>query len=180
MRLILASLLCAAALFAADPGQRAPGFALMDSHGNIVDLYDFRGKPVIIEFMQTTCPHCAAFVNVLEKVQNKFGDKVAIIAVANPPDNPTTVDKFISGHNIKYPILFDAGQAAYSYVRTMKFELPQVFLVDANGIIFNRYQNSALTKDIFQGDGLLNELDRLFAASKPRAPAPAKPAAKKK
>ena len=74
MRVILATLICAAAVFAAEPGQRAPGFALMDSKGDIVDLYDFRGKPVIVEFMQTTCPHCASFVSVLDKVQQKFGD----------------------------------------------------------------------------------------------------------
>ena len=181
MRLILATLLfCATILSAAEPGQRAPGFALMDSRMDIFDLYDFRGKPVIVEFMQTTCPHCAKFAEVLEKVQKQYGDKVAILSIANPPDNPTTVGKFIAGHNVKYPILFDTGQAAYSYTRTMKFDLPQVFLVDANGIIFNRYGYSALTKDIFEGDGLLNEIDRLFASNKPKAPAAAKPAAKKK
>ena len=63
----------------------------MDSKGDVVDLYDFRGKPVIVEFMQTTCPHCAAFAGVLDKVQKQFGDKVGIISIANPPDNPTTV-----------------------------------------------------------------------------------------
>src|SRR5436190_15035792 len=120
MRILLATLLCAMALFAAEPGQRAPGFALMDSRGELHDLYDFRGKPVIVEFMQTTCPHCARFTEVLEKVQAKFGDKVGILSIANPPDNPTTVGKFITGHNITYPIVFYTGQAAYSYVRSMK------------------------------------------------------------
>src|SRR3954447_26330825 len=173
MRSILATLSCATALFtaglfAAEPGQRAPGFALMDSKGDIVDLADFRGKPVIVEFMQTTCPHCAKFADVLDTVQKRFGDKIGIVSIANPPDSPTTVGKFIAGHNITYPILFDAGQAAYSYVRSMKFDLPQVYLVDANGIIFNRYGYSALTKDVFEGDGLLNEIDRLFTSSKPK------------
>ena len=170
--------MCAAALSAAEPGQRAPGFALMDSRGEVVDLYDYRGKPVILEFMNTGCPHCAQFAGVLEKVRAKYGDRVAIIAVANPPDNPTTVGKFIAGHNIKYPILFDAGQAAYSYVRSMKFDLPQVYLIDPNGMIFNKYSYSALTKNIFEGDGLIGEIERLFASTG-KAPA-AKGAPKKK
>lgn len=178
MRTLLAVLLCAAALSGAEPGQRAPGFALMDSRGEIVDLYDFRGKPVILEFMNTGCPHCAQFVGVLAKVQAKYGDKVGIIAVANPPDNPSSVGKFAAGHNIKYPILFDAGQAAYSYVRTMKFDLPQVYLIDPNGIIFNKYSYSVLTKSIFEGDGMLGEIERLFA-SQGKMPAP-KAAPKKK
>lgn len=171
MRSILALFLCAIALSAAEPGQRAPGFALPNTLMEPVDLYDFRGKPVILEFMKTDCPHCAAFAEVLQKVQAKYGNRVAIIAVANPPDTIATVDKYIKGHNIKYPVLFDMGQATYSYVRQMKFDLPQVYLIDPNGIIFNHYGYSPLTKNFFEGDALLTELDRLFASSgKPSPP----------
>jgi peroxiredoxin len=180
MRTLLAVLWCASALLAADPGQRAPGFALMDAKGDVIDLYDFRGKPVILEFMQSTCPHCASFAGVLAKVEARYGNRIQILAVANPPDNPSTVGKFAAGHGIKYPILFDAGQAAYSYIRQMKFDLPQVFLIDKNGIIFNRYSYNALTKNIFEGDGLMAEIERLFAAQAPAKAAPAKAAPKKK
>jgi peroxiredoxin len=180
MRTIFATLLCAAALSAAGPGDRAPGFALMDGKGDLHDLYDFHGKPVIVEFMQTTCPHCAAFAGVLERVQAKYGDKIGIIAVANPPDTPATVGTFISGHAIKYPIVFDMGQAAYSYTRKQTFDLPQVYLVDADGIIFNNYGYSALTKNIFEEDGIFGEIDRLLASSTPKSPAKGKSTASKK
>ena len=171
MRFFLATLLCAAALSAAEPGQRAPGFALPNTMMEPVDLYDFRGKPVIVEFMQTTCPHCATFATTLEKVRQKYGDRIGIISVANPPDNIGTVTKFVEGHGIKYPVLFDMGQATYSYVRKQQFDVPQVYLIDAKGIIFNHYGYSALTQDIFEGNGMLNEIERLFAASaKPGAP----------
>ena len=169
MRTILATLFCALALSAADPGQRAPGFALMDSKGDLHDLYDFRGKPVIVEFMQTTCPHCANFAGTLERVKAKFGNSIGILAVANPPDSPSSVDAFIKGHFIQYPVVFDMGQVAYSYVRKQQFDLPQVYLIDANGIIFNRYAYSALTKDIFEGNGLINEIDRMLGGSGSKA-----------
>jgi peroxiredoxin len=169
MRTIFGMLLCALALSAAEPGQRAPGFALMDSKGELHDLYDFHGKPVIVEFMQTTCPHCAAFAGTLEKVQAKYGKSVGILAIANPPDNPNSVNAFIKGHFISYPVLFDMGQAAYSYVRKAQFDLPQVYLIDGNGIIFNSYAYSALTKDIFEGNGLMNEIDRMLAGSGAKA-----------
>jgi peroxiredoxin len=174
MRTILVILLCAAALVAQAP-RRAPGFALMDSKGKVQDLYDFRGKPVILEFMQTTCPHCAAFAGILAKAQQKYGDKIAIIGVANPPDNANTVNQYIAGHKITYPILFDMGQAAYSYVLKPSFDLPQVFLIDANGMIFNSFGYSPMTRDIFEGNGLFNEIDKMFAGSASAAPkAPAK------
>jgi peroxiredoxin len=169
MRLFLATLLSAIALSAADPGQRAPGFALPDSKLDVVDLYDFRGKPVIVEFMKTD--------SVLQKVRQKYGDRVGIISIANPPDTTATVAKYVQGHGIDYPVVFDAGQAAYSYVRKGNFDLPQVYLIDGNGIIFNHYGYSLLTKNIFEGDGMLNEIERLYVASKPAAP-PAKAAPK--
>lgn len=162
MRLIPALLLCAAALFAADAPRRAPGFALPDSRMEIHDLYDFRGKPVVLEFMNTGCGHCASFVNVLQKVQEKFGDKVGILAVANPPDTFQTVNQFVAGHKITYPIVFDTGQAAYSYVLNPKFDLPQVYLIDAQGMIYAHYSYSAFNRDIFEGNAILYELERMM------------------
>jgi peroxiredoxin len=162
MRFVLTTLLCAAALCAADGPRRAPGFALPDSKMQVHDLYDFHGKPVIVEFLQTTCPHCATFAGVLAKVQQKYGDRIAILAVANPPDTQATVAKYVEGHKITYPILFDSGQAAFSYVRKMKFDLPQIFLIDGNGMIYKHFEYDAMSKDLFEGDGLLWELDRML------------------
>ncbi|HEV3199689.1 MAG TPA: TlpA disulfide reductase family protein [Bryobacteraceae bacterium] len=165
MRTILSTLLCAMALLAAETPRRAPGFSLPNLKAEQHDLADYRGKVVILEFMQTTCPHCATFIDVLDKVQQKFGSKVAILAVVNPPDNQQAVAAYITGHKIAYPILFDCGQVAYSYVRAVQFDLPQVYVIDANGMIQRHYEYSALTRDIFEGNGLVSELDRLLAGA---------------
>jgi len=167
MRIILAVLLCTGALLAAadNPGRRAPGFALPDSKMQVFDLADYRGKIVLLEFMQTTCGHCAPFADVLERLQQKYGDQVAILAVVNSRgDDQNSVARFISGHRITYPILFDAGQMAYSYLRIMKFDTPHVFLIDAGGTIKNDWGYSLLTRDIFEGDGLMSEIDSLLAS----------------
>jgi len=37
------------------PGDRAPGFTLTDQYGHTVSLAGFRGRPVVLEFMD---PHC--------------------------------------------------------------------------------------------------------------------------
>jgi thiol-disulfide isomerase/thioredoxin len=115
--------------------------------------------------MQTTCPHCAAFVEVLDKVQQKFGNQVAILAVVNPPDNQQAVAAYLTGHKISYPILFDCGQVAYSYLRAVQFDLPQVYVIDATGMIQRHYEYSALTQDIFEGNALIPELDRMLAGA---------------
>jgi peroxiredoxin len=170
MKKIVATLLCGAALFAAGPLRRAPGFCLMDTHQQWQDLADYRGKIVLVEFMKTECPHCAAFSTVLNGLRLKYGDKLAILAIANPPDNPQTMMQFVKQHKLTYPLLLDQGQAAYSYVRTQSIELPAVYLIDANGMIRNSWVDGVLTKDIFEGNGLSREIDKLLAGA-PAAPA---------
>jgi thiol-disulfide isomerase/thioredoxin len=166
MRTILATILCVAALFAAgeNSNRRAPGWALPDSKMNIHDLADYRGKVVILEFMQTTCPHCAAFAPILNEVLQKYGDRVVVVAIANSQrDNQGTVAQYISGHQVKYPILFDAGQMAYSYFRSQSFDNPHVFLIDGAGTIKNDFGYSPMTAEIFEGKAIFPEIDKLLS-----------------
>src|ERR1035441_2898225 len=70
-------------------------------------------------------------------------------------------------HRSKYEIWrFPASRlegTAYSYVRAPSFELPTVYLIDANGMIRNSWVDGVLTKDIFEGNGLASEIDKLLA-----------------
>ena len=52
--------------------RRAPGFSLPDSDLKYHDLYDYRGKVVLLNIMKTTCPHCSSFSKVLAQLQNKL------------------------------------------------------------------------------------------------------------
>ncbi|MGD0774765.1 MAG: TlpA disulfide reductase family protein [Candidatus Solibacter sp.] len=168
MKKIVATLLCAVALFAADPVRRAPGFCLMDTTGQWRDLADYRGKIVLVEFMKTDCPHCAAFSGVLGSLKAQFGDRLAVLAIANPPDTAQTMTQFVAGHKLTYPLLYDQGQVGYSYVRAGSIDLPAVYLVDASGMIRNSWQNGPLTTDIFEGGGLSREIDKLLAGAPAR------------
>ena len=164
MRTILSLLLCTAALAAADGSRRAPGFALFDSKMQVHDLYDYRGKVVILEFMLTTCPHCNAFADVLHKVKAQYGDKVQILSVVNSSaDNAGTVGQYVAGHKVDYPILFDSGQMAYSYVRAASVEYPHIYVIDGDGMIRGDFTYSITTRDIFEGNGVFKEIDKLLA-----------------
>jgi peroxiredoxin len=171
MKKIVATLLCGIALYAAGPLRRAPGFCLIDTSGEWRDLADYRGKIVLVEFMKTDCPHCAVFSTVLNGLKLKYAGKLAILAIANPPDNPQTMTQFVNGHKLTYPLLLDQGQVAASFVRAAGIDLPAVYLIDASGMIRNSWQNGVLTKDIFEGDGLAREIDKLMAGAPAAAPA---------
>ena len=167
MRRILTLLFCAAALFAADAPRRAPGFSLVDSRGQEHDLADYRGKVVLLTLIQTTCPHCATFAQILRDAQTKYGDKVAVIAIVNPPDDAGKVAQFITGHKLNYSVLFDSGQMAYSYVLTPNLNFPRLFIIDKAGMIRGDHVYSPLTKEIFEGQGLAPLVDAVLNAGAP-------------
>jgi len=159
-------LLCAATLLFAQAPKRAPSFCLADTTGQWRDLVDYRGKIVLVEFMQTTCPHCAAFAPKLAAIQQKYGGKVQVLSVAiTPPDNPQTMMEFAKGQNLNYPLLIDMGQVAFSYVRSPNLHFPHLYLVDRDGTIRGNWEEGPLAKDIFEGEGLTKEIDKLLAPS---------------
>jgi len=53
----LASMLLAASAFAATVGQPAPTFAVTDAAGKAVSLADFKGKTVVLEWVNPSCPY---------------------------------------------------------------------------------------------------------------------------
>jgi peroxiredoxin len=168
MRYILGLLASTVLLFASGElsGRRAPGFSLPDLHGQQHDLADYRGKIVLIDIIQTTCPHCQKLADVLEKEVSKYGGKVAVLTFAIPRDTQATVAQFVAQHKITTPVLFDCGQASASYLlvtpQKPTVNVPHLFLIDGNGMIRNDFGYEFDTRNIFEGDGLDLEIDKLL------------------
>lgn len=160
-------------------GRRAPSFALPDLNLNYHDIQDYRGKVVIVDIMRTSCPHCLAVSKNLEKVKAKFGSRVAILSIVNPPDNQAAVSRFLVENKLTTPVLFDCGQVSAVYLKVTPknptITIPHVFLIDQQGMIRNDFVHEESTKGILEGDGLAAEVEKLLN----RPAGPATPAAKK-
>jgi peroxiredoxin len=169
MRYVFGLLASAALLFASGElsGRRAPGFSLPDLHGQQHDLQDYRGKLVLIDIIQTNCPHCQQLADVLEKVKAKYGDRVAILTFAIPRDTAATVARFVAEHKVTTPVLFDCGQASAAYLKATPqnptVNVPHLFVIDGQGMIRNDFGYEFDTRNIFEGDGLYMEIDGLLA-----------------
>ena len=177
MRSLVCLLASAAWLFAAGElsNRRAPGFNLTDMNLNQYDLQDFRGKVVLIDFMETQCPHCGEFSGVLEVAKTKYGDKLVILTITTyPPDNQITVRNYIEKNKVTTPILFDCGQVKRSYLAPSPKDtrtsapIPHVFLIDRQGKI--RYDRgfSEDAHSFFDGPGLFTEIDRIMGPQAPK------------
>ncbi len=170
IRRVTCSVLLAAALLSASgelSNRRAPSFALPTcDYAHSYDFLDYRGKVLIIDIMTTTCPHCELLTTTLEKVAQKYGDKVGILSVVLPPDNVNTVSKYKTVNHVSIPIVCDMGQMTISYLQAKPgqshVELPHLFLIDKQGMIRNDFLYSEKDKTVFEGPGLFPEIDKLL------------------
>lgn len=161
--------------------RRAPSFSLPDSSMVQHDILDYRGKVLIIEFMQTKCPSCQELTKVLEtKIKPKFGDKIAVLSIVVPPDNIELVKKYVDVFKVTSPILFDSGQVAGSYSKATpqrpQMYFPHIFLIDQQGQIRNDWAFTAPKQypDVLSGDKLISEIEKLIGSAAPAAKTPAK------
>jgi peroxiredoxin len=170
LTILLIAPLLAASLFAAGEysNRRAPGFSLYDSHFVQHDPQDYRGKPVIVDFMLTTCPVCNKLADTLVNVKAKYGDKIAVLSIMTAPDNYQTADQFAVTHKITWPMLLDSGQVMMSYLKVSPahpdVHFPHLFLIDGSGMIRNDFEG---TEDKFLTvEGLSKEIDKLLNPTK--------------
>jgi len=158
-------------------GRRAPGFSLPDADFNRYDLQDYHGsKWVVIEFINTNCPHCRELSKALEEIKPRFDRKIQFLAVVLPPDNTATVAKYAAELHLTYPLLFDQGQMAASYFNASpanpRFHTPHVFIIDASGTIVRDFGHSEENEASTQSAGLTKLLDDLLSGK--AAPIPMK------
>ena len=152
--------------------RRAPSFSLSDPTLKQHDLLDYRGKWLLLDFMQTDCPHCKELSKKLEPIKQKYAGKVEVLSVViSPPATQLTVAQYIAETKITSTIVFDQGQVAISYFKATpqnpNFDTPHLFAINPQGNIMRDW-----TQPEVELPGFLAELERLVSA-------PGKGAAKK-
>lgn len=100
----------------------------------IPTLADLRGKPLLLEFWATWCPHCLASIPHLQELYTKYSSKgLQVLAVS--AEKKKAVEKFVKamGEKMTYPIGIDnQGQTTTAYrIRG----IPTAFLIDKNGVV---------------------------------------------
>jgi peroxiredoxin len=145
--------------------RRAPSFSLPDSALQQHDILDYRGSWLLLEFMNTDCPHCKQLSVKLEGLKKKYGAKVAVLSiVVAPPETQGTVAKYVAETKITSPIVFDQGQVAIGYFKATPqnpvFDTPHLFAISPAGMIVKDWSQAAAETPTF-----LSELDQLIAGS---------------
>ncbi|MDW7615715.1 TlpA disulfide reductase family protein [Peribacillus simplex] len=118
-------------------GAKAPDFNLKTLDGKQVELSDYKGKKVMLNFWATWCPPCKKEMPDMEKYTQQAGDDVVVLAVNIDPEND--VKSFVNNNGITFTIPLDSQSAKnpVNDLYNISF-IPTTYFIDKEGIIRNK------------------------------------------
>jgi thiol-disulfide isomerase/thioredoxin len=135
-----------ALLQAQGPAQQAEGITLNTVGGkklhirgteNGLDVQEYRGKILFLEFWGTHCPPCLISIPHYIELSEKYKDKLAILAVEVQDTPADALKRFVSKHKINYDVVdYRTGQALVNYIsrRTQwQGSIPFLLIFDPKG-----------------------------------------------
>lgn len=123
---------------------KLPPVKLTSLKGEEVNLGDFRGKVMLIDFWATWCAPCREGIPIFNDLQKRYGrEGLVVIAISLDRTKPEQVAKFLEEYKVEYINLMgdDAVVEAFSSIPGMGplQGIPTTFLIDREGKICRRY-----------------------------------------
>jgi peroxiredoxin len=110
----------------------APNFSLKDHQGNIIQLSDFKGKVIILDFWATWCGPCRMEIPGYVKLYEKYkSEGLEIIGISLDRGGWNAVENFMEEFKINYPIVMGDAQVAMAYGGINS--IPTTFVINREG-----------------------------------------------
>jgi thiol-disulfide isomerase/thioredoxin len=149
---------------AEDDRPYAARFSLVALSGKKIDLADYKGKVVLLNFWASWCPHCRKLIPALVGFQDEYyGKGLRIVGIA-VGDRKPAVQAYYQHGNINYPVAM--GDAFTRGLYGGVSGLPTTILIGRDGRIYSRFEGEPRDLGAFE-----ERIKRLLArpASSPEA-----------
>jgi peroxiredoxin Q/BCP len=130
------------------PGDKAPGFKLLDQDGGQVELSDFKGGKLLVYFYpRADTPGCTRQAcSIRDNRPDLTGLDLAAVGIS--PDKPEKLKRFDQKHDLRFPLLSDPDRA----------------VAGAYGAFGEKKSRGKVTKGIIRSSFLIDEKGEILGA----------------
>ncbi len=116
-----------------DQDRPVPNVQAVSLAGKPLDLADWRGKVVLVNFWATWCPYCRHEMPAMEKFYRDYRGKGFEMVAFSIDDDPAKVRQFMAAEGYRFPVAMSSPQisAAFGGVSLV----PASFVIDKQGRI---------------------------------------------
>ncbi len=116
---------------------KAPEFTLTSTNGKKINLSDYKGKIVVLDFWATWCGPCRRGVPDLVDIQKEFKNKVVVIGISlDDQRTMNDIPPFMKQYGINYPIVYGTNKVVMDYGNIEA--IPTSFVIDKKGFIVDQ------------------------------------------
>ena len=124
--------------------QKAPAdFAFHMADGSTTKLSQYRGKVVVVAFLNTGCSHCQAFAKQLAMYQQEYGPRgVQVIAAVFDKDAKQGLEKFRTQFVKGYPLGYSDEDTVMKWLDQpieQGYFVPIVAFVNRRGVLVSKH-----------------------------------------
>ena len=135
----------------------APPISLTDIGGKKLDLADYKGKVVVLDFWATWCGPCRIEIPGLVEMQAKYAKQGFSVIGISLDDEPGPVVEFYKEFKMNYPVAVGTQRIGELYGGV--FGLPTTFLIGRDGRIYAKH-TGAVPSSVIE-----DEVQQLLAMS---------------
>ena len=119
--------------------EAAADFALENGEGKVVQLSDYKGQVVLLNFWATWCGPCKVEMPWFVEFQRKYKDQgFTVLAISMDEEGWDIVRPYLADNPVNFPVVIGDEETADKFGGVMA--LPMTLVIDKQGQIVGRHK----------------------------------------
>ena len=152
LALIVMAALVVPASAAVSVGDKAPNFTLDSVDGkSTLKLSDYTGKPTLLVFWASWCPHCQREAPLLQGIYRDLAAKGMNAIGVSADDTIGDAQDYVQSYGLTFPNAFAGTTAGQQVLSTYGLQgVPTIYIIDKDGVVRDKFMGETSADTIKQ------------------------------